>query len=395
MQVKNPKQRSRAESQSFSSDESLNEYMKQLNKFPVLTREEEVYLAKSILKSKKTILKFCSKDMNILSIFLNYETFSTSKVKKLFINILDDDCSDEEVEKLHAKFINLLKLKLSGEKAVGLSKMIKSLNFSYTDLLKFVKVMEKDDLDKTYKEFFDAIYELESSRKRLTECNLRLVFSRAKRFLQNGLSIEDFIQEGNLGLLRAIEKFDYTKGYKFSTYATHWIEQAFGRALSNKSRLIRIPVHVVETLNKLNKIKKSFDGTKWENLSIKELARLSGETEAKVKKVLEFDLIKETYLEDCYVENNSELKLLDIIAQEDTDSALETLNKKELYLKLRKALASLKPRDEKIIRLRFGIGEKTSNTLENIGEVFDLSKERIRQIEKSSIKKVKRALKKL
>jgi len=395
MQVKNPKQRSRAESQSFSSDESLNEYMKQLNKFPVLTREEEVYLAKSILKSKKTILKFCSKDMNILSIFLNYETFSTSKVKKLFINILDDDCSDEEVEKLHAKFINLLKLKLSGEKAVGLSKMIKSLNFSYTDLLKFVKVMEKDDLDKTYKEFFDAIYELESSRKRLTECNLRLVFSRAKRFLQNGLSIEDLIQEGNIGLLRAIEKFDYTKGYKFSTYATHWIEQAFGRALSNKSRLIRIPVHVVETLNKLNKIKKSFDGTKWENLSIKELARLSGETEAKVKKVLEFDLIKETYLEDCYVENNSELKLLDIIAQEDTDSALETLNKKELYLKLRKALASLKPRDEKIIRLRFGIGEKTSNTLENIGEVFDLSKERIRQIEKSSIKKVKRALKKL
>lgn len=390
-EVPKPKEKASRDEISSSSD-SLEVYMKQLNRFPVLTREQEVDLAKTILKNKAVIMRVFSEDRQILTVFYDLDAFHLSQSKKLFVNMLDDEATEEDVQKLHKKLLKLINARLQNKKANGLNTLIKNLHFSHSDLVRFTNLIKGGKNKTNFDELSQALSELELARKKLTECNLRLVFSRAKRFLNKGLSIEDLIQEGNLGLLKAIEKFDYKKGYKFSTYATWWIEQAFGRALANKSRLIRVPVHMVESINRVNRANRELEQALGRDPTTAELALRSGEPEPKVKKILSMIILKEKHLEDPIMEGGD--KLIDFLHDENQEDPVEFLARKETQELVRKALASLAPRDEKIIRMRFGIGERKYNTLEDIGEVFDITRERVRQVQNKAVAKVSKFLKK-
>lgn len=331
------------------------------------------------------------------------ELYEELHKKHLEINF-DEEASDEDLEMLDSednsekKEVEKISAAPSHEGAIAIDDPVKmylkeigSMRLLDSDEeIVLAKKVEKGSLpdatDEDKKEADDA-------KKELADRNLRLVVSIAKKYLGRGLQFLDLIQEGNLGLLKAVDKFDYTKGYKFSTYATWWIRQAITRAIADQARTIRVPVHMVETINKLNRISRQLLQEKGREATNEELAEAMGisvEKIREVKKIAQDPISLETPIGE-----KEDSHLGDFIEDHETVAPDDAAGSILLREQIEELLQSLTDRERQVLELRFGLKDGKTRTLEEVGKYFDVTRERIRQIEGKALVKLKKSAKTL
>jgi len=272
---------------------------------------------------------------------------------------------------------------LNAEQEVDLSKRVEAGVYAAQKLR-----TESDTLDPSYARELELVAEDgRRAKNHLLEANLRLVVSVAKRYTGRGMAFLDLIQEGNLGLIRAVEKFDYTKGYKFSTYATWWIRQAITRAMADQARTIRLPVHLVEQINKLVRIRRDLLQELGREPSPEELAEQLDVTPERVVEMLRYD--RDPLSLDSTVGDDGESQLGDFIEDSDAPVAEDAVSFRLMQDQLRKVLSTLHEREATVVSMRYGLSDGKPRTLDEIGHQFGLSRERIRQIEKETMAKLR------
>ena len=339
----------------FQPQDITWEYLKGLEKISLLTPEKEVELAKRIKEDERQV-KILEAKTNRLKAQLHPAFGPKNGGKRT---------NTRQVYKLKRKNGN------NGKKSKHTPSEMREKNLLYKRMLN---------------RYQQTLLDLQQAKNELTQANLRLVVSIAKRYANRGLSFLDLIQEGNLGLIQAMVKFDYTKGFKFSTYASWWIRAAILRAFAEKSRTIRIPNYLFEIKGKLMKSFKDLVKKLGREPTPQELSKDSGIPLHDVEKIL--NLIEEPISLDMSIgEEDSTLE--DLIPDDKSLSPSDSLLEKDLTDQIRKLLSGLSPREEKILRLRFGIGEDGECTLEEIGRQFGLSRERIRQIEAKALERLR------
>jgi RNA polymerase primary sigma factor len=256
-----------------------------------------------------------------------------------------------------------------------------------TKLVEEEAKLSEDQLRTTYKDIHEGERMAERAKSELVEANLRLVVSIAKKYTNRGLQFLDLIQEGNIGLMKAVDKFEYKRGYKFSTYATWWIRQAITRAIADQARTIRIPVHMIETINKLIRTSRYLVQELGREPTPEEIAEKMELPLDKVRKVLK--IAKEPISLETPIGEEEDSHLGDFIEDKGVISPSDAVISMNLAEQTRKVLATLTPREEKVLRMRFGIGEKSDHTLEEVGQDFEVTRERIRQIEAKALRKLR------
>ena len=374
------------EGETESSPQALELYMKELNKFPLLTRAEEGALAIAIKEGKRKLLELAIKSDTCLTEMYLLEAAPLSELRGLFANKLDPKAPKAEVRALSARLGVLITEKMAGAVTnTDLQEFLYDMDFSYDLLKKLTKNLEDSQEVQLLKKRVATFKSIDAAKKRLIECNLKLVFSITKKYVNRGLSLEDLIQEGNGGLMRAVDKFDHGRGNKFSTYATWWIKQACGRALADKSRTIRIPVYLVEKINKVNRVSSELSQELGREPTPVEIAQRAELPLIDVKKAIKIKRVPK-HLEDPIVFGGDSLG--DFLEDEDTPSPYDFVERQQVVDKVRKMLARLPAREEKLLRMRFGIGEAKPYTLQEIGNSFSLTRERVRQIEGDGMRRL-------
>ena len=335
-------------------EDPVRTYLREIGKVPLLTKEGEVELAKAMEIGAYAELRIAELD--------GAEAAKKLKKKK--------GLSDEE----KAELLDLV------EKGKEAAELLASSSFAE-------KLGEELPVDATRGELQSLVEKGRAARKRLTVSNLRLVVSIAKRYMNRGLSFLDLIQEGNMGLMKAVEKFDYTRGYKFSTYATWWIRQTITRAIADQSRTIRVPVHMIETVRELNRIKREYIQAHGAAPTLEDLSQLTGMSIDKIKKVE--SVSQYTASLERPIGEEDEDTLGDFI--EDPSSPSPTKETFRMFLReqLARALDQLDEREREIIKLRYGLEDGHPRTLKDVSLKFNITRERVRQIEIKAIEKLK------
>ena len=352
----------------------------------MLTFEEKLDRLLEMAKKKKNVLE----EQEILDVFAKeeltpekldqiYDFLDNKKVDVLKISS-DDDMDPDLFAEEEAGEENMENLDLSVPEGVGIEDPVR-MYLKEIGKVPLLTSEEEIELAKRM-ELGD-----EEAKKKLAEANLRLVVSIAKRYVGRGMQFLDLIQEGNLGLIKAVEKFDHTKGFKFSTYATWWIRQAITRAIADQARTIRIPVHMVETINKVKKVNSQLlheNGHEPTNEQIAEKLEMPVEKVREIMRVAQEPVSLETPIGE---EEDSHLG--DFIPDEDAPAPSDVASHTMLKEQLAEVLSTLTPREEKVLRLRFGLEDGRSRTLEEVGKEFNVTRERIRQIEAKALRKLR------
>lgn len=408
------------------TDNIIWSYLKDIGRVSLLTSDDEYVIAKKIEEGERKIrnllfdLPQSVKKLQEIGTQLKKESISVIDVVK---NIDEINYTKKDEEKFTKKIISSINnIKILYDKKNELrknydatnkqlkkqtEKKLKAINAQIDELLlnlklnkkileeiarmvkrqmKYMDEGERKNIELKLAEINKIENNLKIVKNRLIQANLRLVINIAKKYLNRGLSFLDLIQEGNMGLMKAAEKYDYQRGYKFSTYSTWWIRQSITRAIADYARTIRVPVHVLETMNKITKVTTSLFQELGREPGIDEISSKAGLPLEKVRKIMKVSnepVSIETPIGD------DESKLGDFIADPKSPSPFMELVEISMKEEIDKVLSTLTPREEKVIRMRLGIGEKTDYTLEEVGEVFGLTRERIRQIEAKALRKLK------
>ena len=300
-------------------------------------------------------------------------------------NSLIDTFGTDDPVRMYLKEIGKVNL-LTFEEEVELAQAM-TAGTAAQEQLDELKASGEELPEELRRELEKTIKKGERARQRLAEANLRLVVSIAKRYVGRGMQFLDLIQEGNLGLIKAVEKFDYTKGYKFSTYATWWIRQAITRAIADQARTIRIPVHMVETINKVIRVSRQLLQELGHDPSAEEIAEEMNMPAERVREILK--IAQEPVSLETPIGEEEDSHLGDFIPDEDASEPAEAASFTLLKEQLVEVLSTLTPREEKVLKLRFGIEDGRTRTLEEVGKEFNVTRERIRQIEAKALRKLR------